>query len=121
MGSQARPAFFCTRPNGTLTPLIAMDELPTHVTVRGLTRNISPVETQGMISCGVAVPRSQPWIVDAPGSTIQNANANTNMGDATELADILVNILEEVPVSNHLRHQVQDALVRYTNSIQQVS
>lgn len=119
MGSQARPAFFCARPNGTLTPLIAMDELPTHITVRGIPRNITPGETQGMISCGVAVPRPQPWIVDAPGSTVQNANAN--LTDASELVDILVKILEEEPISNHLRHQVQDALVRYTNNVQQVS
>lgn len=116
MGSQARPVFFCTRPNGTLTPLIAMDDLPTHITVRGVFRTIAPGETQGMISCGVAVPRPQPWIVDAPSSTAQNAN----MSDATEIADVLAKILDEELLPNSLRAQAQDALVRYTNSIQQV-
>lgn len=123
MGSQARPVFFCARPNGVLTPLIAMDELPTHIIIRGIPRNISPGETQGMISCGVAVPRPHPLIVDVPGSTVATGSnvQNVNWADAGEIEDLLAKVLDQEPISNHLRHDIEDALVRYTNSVQQVS
>lgn len=118
MGSQARPVFFCTRPNGTMTPLIAVDDLPTHINIRGVTRTINPGETQGMISCGVAVPQCQPWLVDALTSTAQNVNM---AGDASELVELLAKMVDEGHVPNNMRIQVQDAIARHANSLQQVS
>ena len=50
MATPSRPQFFCTRPDGTLTPLVALDELPTSVTIRGISRTLNAGETQGMTS-----------------------------------------------------------------------
>ncbi|KAJ5138484.1 uncharacterized protein N7515_003332 [Penicillium bovifimosum] len=64
MPTRGRPQFFCARPDGTLTPLIAVDELQAEVTVRGVPRTLTARETQGMLSCGRASPRPEPWVVD---------------------------------------------------------
>lgn len=71
MASPIRPQFFCSRPNGTLTPMIALDELPAHVTIRGVPRVLSPSETQGMTSLGTVSPRAQFYVVDgvSPGTS----------------------------------------------------
>ncbi|KAL1966754.1 hypothetical protein VTN77DRAFT_3951 [Rasamsonia byssochlamydoides] len=81
MTTPLRPQFFCSRPNGTLTPLIALDELPSHISIRGIPRALSPGDTLGMTSLGTVIPRAQFYIVDGlqPGpvdnSTIGLANA----------------------------------------------
>lgn len=59
-----RPQFFCTRPNGTVTALMAVDELPPHVSIRGVPRVLSANDTQGMTSLGTVNGRSQTYIVD---------------------------------------------------------
>lgn len=59
-----RPQFFCTRPNGTVTALTAVDELPPHVSIRGVPRVLSANDTQGMTSLGTVSGRSQTYIVD---------------------------------------------------------
>ncbi|KAK1142590.1 hypothetical protein N8T08_007566 [Aspergillus melleus] len=79
MASSIRPQFFCTRPNGTLTPLIALDELPPHVSIRGAPRTLSPNETQGMTSLGTVSPRAQSYIVEGvPQVPTRAASANAN-------------------------------------------
>ncbi|KAI9368774.1 hypothetical protein BJX61DRAFT_198734 [Aspergillus egyptiacus] len=52
MSSLPHPQFFCARPDGTLTPLVAVDELPAHISIRGVPRVLSPHETNGMRSLG---------------------------------------------------------------------
>ncbi|KAE8363966.1 hypothetical protein BDV27DRAFT_165140 [Aspergillus caelatus] len=71
MSSPLRPQFFCARPNGTITPLIAVDELPSHISIRGVPRTLSANETQGMTSLGTVSPRAQTYIIDGlvPAST----------------------------------------------------
>lgn len=64
MSSSLRPQFFCTRPNGTVTPLIAVDELPSHISIRGVSRALSPNDTQGMTSLGTVNARNQTYVVD---------------------------------------------------------
>ncbi|KAF9243658.1 hypothetical protein DTO006G1_1960 [Penicillium roqueforti] len=64
MAAPGRPQFFCTRPDGSLTPLVAVDELPTNVTIHGAPRIITAGETQGMTSCGLAAQRPEPWSVE---------------------------------------------------------
>ena len=64
MAAALRPQFFCTRPNGTVTPLVAVDELPAHVSIRGVSRNLSANDTQGMTSLGTVNGRSQKYVVD---------------------------------------------------------
>ncbi|KAE8379678.1 hypothetical protein BDV26DRAFT_291133 [Aspergillus bertholletiae] len=71
MSSPLRPQFFCARPNGTLTPLVAVDELPSHILIRGVPRTLSANETQGMTSLGTVSPRAQTYVIDGlvPAST----------------------------------------------------
>lgn len=64
MSTPLRPQFFCSRPNGTLTPLIALDELPSHISIRGIPRTLSPGDTIGMTSLGTVIPRAHFYIVD---------------------------------------------------------
>ncbi|KAI9039912.1 uncharacterized protein KD926_008897 [Aspergillus affinis] len=79
MASSLRPQFFCTRPNGTLTPLIAVDELPPHVSIRGAPRTLSPNETQGMTSLGTLSPRAQSYVVEGVSQVPTRAtSANAN-------------------------------------------
>ncbi|KAF2231695.1 hypothetical protein EV356DRAFT_535209 [Viridothelium virens] len=49
---QAKPAWYITRGNGILTPLIPADELPHEVRLRGISRQISSTETQAMNHVG---------------------------------------------------------------------
>lgn len=78
MASSIRPQFFCTRPNGTLTPLIAVDELPPHVSIRGAPRTLSSNETQGMTSLGTVGTRAQSYIVEGVPSVATRAPASAN-------------------------------------------
>lgn len=41
-----------------------MDELPTHVSLRGVPRVLSPSDTQGMTSLGAVSTRAQTYVVD---------------------------------------------------------
>ena len=59
-----RPQFFCTRPNGTVTALVAVDELAPHVSIRGVPRVLSANDTQGMTSLGTVNGRNQTYIID---------------------------------------------------------
>lgn len=108
MSAVNRPQFFCTRPNGTLTPLVAMDEMPTHVTVRGVARTLTASETQGMTSCGMAAARSDPWVVDGLTSTRTMANKD----GLAELQNILLKIISDDTVTPELRVAVQNILYR---------
>ena len=58
MSDSPRPSYFLVRNDGTLTPLVAVDELPPSIRIRGVPAVISYAKTQGMISLGVA-PRSE--------------------------------------------------------------
>ncbi|KAJ6126791.1 Zinc finger CCCH-type [Penicillium sp. IBT 18751x] len=108
MGSQDRPSFFCSRPDGSLTPLIAVDDLPLTLSVRGVSRALTPGETQGMTSCGVATPRVEPWIVDgAPSDTCVMADER-----AHEIRSLLFKILREDSVQGDTRSAIQEVLFR---------
>ena len=52
-----RPTHYVFRPDGTIAPLVAVDELPEHVQISGVPPLLSPADTQGLTSLGV-VPRA---------------------------------------------------------------
>lgn len=107
MSSQGGPSFFCSRPDGSLTPLIALDDLPAGVTVRGVHRTLKPADTQGMISCGSTEPRAEPWTLDGTTVVVPGAIAND-----TELHDLLLKIVAETSVAPHLRQAIKEILFR---------
>ncbi|KAJ5569964.1 uncharacterized protein N7459_009394 [Penicillium hispanicum] len=114
MSAQSRPGFFCSRPNGVVTPLIAMDELPTHIQIRGVSRTLTPGETQGMTSCGVANARAEPWIVDGLPS---GPHASANKDGLAELQSILMKIMNDPSVASHHRAAVHSILYKGLESI----
>ncbi|KAJ5732579.1 Zinc finger CCCH-type [Penicillium malachiteum] len=66
-------AHFCARPNGDITSMICVDDLPDGTTIDGAPRKLSPAETQGMTSCGMMPNRSEPWIINQDNkSPVQN-------------------------------------------------
>ena len=64
MASPLRPQYFISRQNGTLTPLIAVDELPPSLNIQGVPRVLSHSDTHGMTSLGTVSARGQYYIVD---------------------------------------------------------
>lgn len=55
--SLPRPAHFLRRTDGTITPLVAVDELPAFLHIVGVSRLLTKAQTEGLISVGT-LPRS---------------------------------------------------------------
>ena len=59
-----RPQLFVTRQNGTMVPLVAVDELPSTMSVRGVPRTLSPHDISGMTGVGTFNSRHRQYVVD---------------------------------------------------------
>ncbi|KAJ9655931.1 hypothetical protein H2198_005279 [Neophaeococcomyces mojaviensis] len=74
MADHLRPQFFLARDNGTIAPLIPVDELPHHIRIEGISRNILINETEGMTCVGTIPARHQQYKVinlnDTPAPSI---------------------------------------------------
>ena len=76
MASPLRPQYFISRQNGTLTALIAVDELPPSLNIHGVPRVLSHNDTQGMTSLGTVSTRGQYYVVDGfPLGSVHASNA----------------------------------------------
>ncbi|KAK5193776.1 hypothetical protein LTR99_005995 [Exophiala xenobiotica] len=69
-----KPQFFITRQNGALVPLIAMDELPIHVQIRGVPRSMTAFDITGMTPLGLVEARHQYYVVES----LNNSNTTPN-------------------------------------------
>ena len=63
MGEHPRPHFFISRPDHSITPLIAVDELPDYVCINGVPAVMTQAETQAMMSLGVKERSLHPYDV----------------------------------------------------------
>lgn len=63
--SALRPEFFLEREDGSITPLIALDELPPHISVRGVQRNMTLGEAEGMKNLGRVPSQGAYYAVDS--------------------------------------------------------
>ena len=61
-----KPQFFVTRQNGNMVPLIAMDELPSTIGIRNVSRSLSPYDISGMTGIGTYESRHLNYVVDTP-------------------------------------------------------
>lgn len=68
--SSPRPCYFISRNDGTLTPLIAVDELPASIHIVGVPATISLANTIHMISLGVGERSQLKYIVETSGSSV---------------------------------------------------
>ena len=59
-----RPQLFVTRQNGTMVPLVAVDELPSTMSIRGVPRILSPHEISGMTGVGTFNSRHRQYVID---------------------------------------------------------
>ncbi|KAL1953408.1 hypothetical protein VTO42DRAFT_2847 [Malbranchea cinnamomea] len=78
MAVPLRPQHFASRQDGTLTALIAVDELPSFISIRGVPRVLSQSDTQGMTSLGILPARGQTYTVDV----IHHGNSSLEIAGA---------------------------------------
>lgn len=64
MAEPLRPQHFLTRQNGTMVPLVALDELPATVTLRGVPRTLSPYDVAGMTGLGTVESQHRQYVID---------------------------------------------------------
>lgn len=62
--SLVRPCYYLERPDGTLTALVEVDQLPEHVRIRGLPHKLSIADTTGMTSVGIREGGQRKYIVE---------------------------------------------------------
>lgn len=66
MTEPLRPQHFITRQNGTMVPLVALDELPATIALRGVPRTLSPYDVAGMTGLGTMESQHRQYVVDGP-------------------------------------------------------
>lgn len=81
-----KPAFFVTRQNGSMVPLIPMDELPSTVNIRNVSRSLTPHDITGMTSVGTYEARHLQHVVDPSQrhpihSNFENQYVGSRIGD----------------------------------------
>ncbi|KAI1610074.1 hypothetical protein EDD36DRAFT_63458 [Exophiala viscosa] len=64
-----KPQYFITRQNGALVPLIALDELPANVQIRGVPRSLTAFNIAGMTPLGFCESRHQFYVVEGVNNT----------------------------------------------------
>lgn len=64
MTEPLRPQYFITRQNGTMVPLVALDELPATISIRGVPRTLSPYDVAGMTGLGTFESQHRQYVVD---------------------------------------------------------
>ena len=63
MSGPPRPQFFVARVDGSLTPMIAVDELPSSIRIVGVPAVITPAGTQNMTSLGLKERSTECYVV----------------------------------------------------------
>ncbi|KAL8804702.1 MAG: hypothetical protein Q9182_002394 [Xanthomendoza sp. 2 TL-2023] len=75
MRSHPRPHWFLVRPDNTITPLIAVDELPPDVHIAGVPAVMSLVDTKSMESVGVRERSTGAYVIELAGSSSNTNNS----------------------------------------------
>lgn len=73
-----RPQYFLSRLDGTLTPLIAVDELPSSIRIAGVSAVISQAATVNMMSLGVKDRSQTKYIVEVLDDSVYGASKRSN-------------------------------------------
>lgn len=73
-----RPQYFISRLDGTLTPLVAVDELPSSIRIAGVSAVISQAATVNMMSLGVKDRSKTKYIVEVLDESVCSASKRSN-------------------------------------------
>jgi len=84
MSSSPRPQYFVAREDGTLTPLIAVDELPETVQIAGVPATLSPAGTMNMTSLGLKERSTNRYTVSYLGAAGPSATPSETTASAEE-------------------------------------
>ena len=79
MSGSPRPEYFVARADGTLTPMIAVDELPSTILILGAPATITPAGTQNMISLGLKERSPQPYVVQVAEDAHTTSDAQASL------------------------------------------
>lgn len=80
-----RPLFFVVRPGDQrMVPLIAVDELPTFVTIQGVPRTLTVNEITGMVSVGAYEVRDKQHVVEGVYANKPPSHERSSMQDTHE-------------------------------------
>lgn len=108
--SLVRPCYYLERPDGTLTALVEVDQLPEHVRIRGLSRKLSIADTTGMTSVGIREGGQRKYTVEIAdisanshhrGEQPSNASATKNTGHENASVTIAATQSIKAPVSRN--------------------
>ena len=82
MSGSPQSHFFIVRPDGTKTPLIAVDELPSNFHILGVPPSISDAQTQGMVSLGLVPSSGRYYVVQQDENS---AASSSSLGPPSQL------------------------------------
>lgn len=80
MSDSPRPRYFLVRYDGALTPLVAVDELPPSLRIRGVPAVLSYANTQGMVSLGVVARSERRYILESSAYSSPNRVGTPSSG-----------------------------------------
>lgn len=84
--SLVRPCYYLERPDGTLTALVEVDQLPEHVRIRGLSHKLSTADTTGMTSVGIREGGQRKYTVEIAGISADFHRGDSSRPSATKNA-----------------------------------
>ncbi|KAJ5082803.1 Zinc finger CCCH-type [Penicillium argentinense] len=88
------PTHYIRRPDGAISPMLAMDDFPQGFVVQNIPRYLTTDQLDGLVPCGIMPTRMQPLTVAGP----QPAAAFVNDQDISELAALLNEVtFENIP------------------------
>ena len=92
-----RPTHYIFRPDGTITLMIAVDELPGNIRISGVPSSIAPADTQGLTSLGVYPRAGSLYIVE----TMSELPADYSVPEGSEEGEAVESVVN--PVENWRR------------------
>ena len=78
-----RPCYYLERPDGTLTALVEVDQLPELVRIRGLPPKLSVTDTAGMTSVGIKEGGHRKYTVEIADGSANLRNEHTDLENAS--------------------------------------
>ncbi|MCJ1282755.1 hypothetical protein MMC26_002080 [Xylographa opegraphella] len=98
--SMPRPRHFIHRADGTMTPLVALDELPDFIQIKNVPARLSVAETQGMTSLGLESRSLGSYQVDQDIYEAANPTEKGMSDRAAQPQSVAPTVTEEVSVSS---------------------